>query len=177
MVKGGGSEEIVYSCRHVIPEPIRAVIKWLSVKKNFDTLELAKAFNVHRTSITRCLTGETSFVRRGRVALDMAVWKERQAKVQEVLERRNAAGKRQHPSSRAVAAVLKVENPEDSWSKAMVLRVIKNTGGKFYRMPRVPWLTDEQRQERLNFAKKFKDNTDPKIHVDEAYVSVNSPLC
>lgn len=168
--------KVVFSCRHNIPLPLRAVIKWLHADKQISTQELSEVFNVHRTTISRCIKDETNFHQRGRPVVDMAVWKARQAKVQDVLERRNKAGKRLHPSSRAVAAVLKKENPDDPWSKTMVLRVIKKTGGRYYRMPRVPWLTDEQREERMTFAQKYMDNTQPKIHVDEAYVTVNSSV-
>lgn len=138
--------------------------------------ELAECFNVHRTTVVRCIKGETKNHRRGNVAVAPEVWKERQAKIQNVLERRNPAGKRLHPSSRAVAAVLKKENPTESWSKSMVLRAVRKTGGRFYRMPRVPWLSEEQRQERLEYAIKHKNDTQPKIHVDEAYVTVNSSV-
>jgi hypothetical protein len=138
--------------------------------------ELSECFNVHRTTVTRCLKDETKYHRRGNVAVGMDVWKARQAKIQSVLERRNAAGKRLHPSSRAVAAVLKKENPTEAWSKSMVLRAVKKTGGRFYKMPRVPWLSEEQRQERLEYAQKYKNDTQPKIHVDEAYVTVNSSV-
>jgi transposase len=73
-----------------------------------------------------------------------------------------------------VANVLKKQYPTEPWSKTTVLRVIKKTGGKFFTMPRVPWLNKEQRTERLQFATNYVNITQPMIFVDEAWVTVNA---
>jgi transposase len=168
--------KLVFSCRHLMPPAIRAVVKWLHKDHNFNQNCLAKAFNVSRTTIMRCIKNITKLHghRGGRKPLTAAQIKSRKKKIQKVFERRGSHGKRLHPSARAVANVLKLENPAEPWSKATVVRVIQKSGGRYVKMPRVPWMKDNQRLERFDFAKEFFDDQRPKIFVDEAYITVNS---
>lgn len=166
--------KVVYSCRHYLHPAVRAVIKWLHDEHKFAQQYLADRFNVARTTVMRCIKGETKWAARGRKRISPAKQQARKKKIQKVLEKRGPTGQRLHPSSRAVANVLKKQYPTEPWSKTTVLRVVKKTGGKFFTMPSVPFLNKTQREERLTFATRFKNITQPMIFVDEAWITVNS---